>query len=1386
MNRQRFSKNFDEIDRKSQVKMYKAGKNWVRKVISQISLLRVIRSRDDVTANISTVENRDCLDNRCHEYLKSILALGAAITGTSVSPTAFAEEYPLVVEQEVESSIDTLVDKDVVIVERVSSEIIVDSHLLISTDPSPSSNVNQSIDRMVSASGSESVSASSSASGSESVSASSSASGSESVSASSSVSGSESASVSSSVSSSESVSASSSVSSSESVSASSSVSGSESVSASELVSTSVRESLSTSESEPLNANGTVNKSETIRIAAELEYTTLDNAIRNLRHALSFPEIFEETGNEEKYGKYRQALSLARLALEQAIALREKDSVSQVELDAMALKAGQAAISLNGRIAQINPITAVEGTSTRATDTVRPEILKTNDLIIFNKRTITTPLVFGEVREASNPSSWKDFGINYASNTYTADSIKGGNNILLDFPGLQVRHSLKTGTRDVYQITISGTATYKQEVNGRTYFTRAPYIVDGAGNIPLFYVNGAWKESKIIIVEVEDGNHYINMNWGEAVTSNKLTEKASLHTKAGNPWTDKNVLNNIVIRPTGQLPAVNESKNVAVDLSVNGQSNTATANIYVNYPPQITTASNMYVFKGESVNRQLIQITESGPANFGGTVKSATFNTDVQGLTISTTGLVQGTVHANATLGRYTRTVSATDNLNNTNTSNSFGIYYMDLTGGELTSEIGTKITNDQIRNLLLANLQSGGESVSSNVSFSIPDHEMSLGIQTINVVATGTNGNSKTVQVKLNYRDTQAPTVTRTQSVIYVFDNVPIKLLNPNNPQAVSPVADKLKIATVTDVSGVATTADILTAVEAENDNKKGLTVTVEGSTASPKEVFVSGQTAASFNLPSGFYNNFVKIADTQGNATTYQTESAKFKMHLLDTSVTPIVARDIDATGFTRVTAEDILNAVNVDYGAVTQDEQNAVKVRKELLSNSDTGDRVTLGTKRATVRVYTASNTYKDVDVTFDYVDRTRPRITVKKDVSVFANRPVELIEPNTAAPVIATDSSMPLTYSMPDASGVTVNSTTGKVQGTLSATGAGYYTRAVTVLDAQNNSITSGDFWIRSLFINNMGSDGTITALEREYGLVPTADDIKNHVTITGVDNNGPTITKEVLGTIPKNVNGHVQVQLTTSEGVRTVVTVPINYTNQRPIINVPARKEILRKPVGQATTIDLSEGVTVSDREDDRSPSDNLMTSVKYEIVDSTNQVVRTVGPSTASKIVDLTDLPAGDYTVKISATDSGATTPVVATYPLRVNVDTTPPTVANAKSDIFVFKGVAIDTDATVTGEQPLKWATISDDIAVTDIVGRNNLVGLSLDLNGNLTGISNSTAGYYSRSLTVTDGTNSATAVSVRIFVLEPSGETTTRIHGHHVRTTDFANLVTLTSGSGV
>ncbi|HEM5155341.1 TPA: accessory Sec-dependent serine-rich glycoprotein adhesin, partial [Streptococcus suis] len=1595
MNKKRFNKHFDEIGRRSRVKMHKSGKNWVRTVLSQISLLRVIRGKGQAKVTLPIIETNEEQRSSRLAYLQALLASGAAISGTTLALNTFAEEQVAVVEQQVDST-DTLVDKNIVVVESVLTEVVSEESVASDTGSATASEEG---------SGSASTSGSFSASQSASVSLSSSESASLSVS----VSASTSASVSVSTSASESASTSVSMSVSSSLvegktsligavgsENSSEPSGSETsefslvavenqgglshVPSTDLLaptdafaqpdSTIVAMATASSEvatglvATSLNSSSS-SQSETAQMANSLDYTNLDNAIASLQHALSYPEVDATTTTASRYKRYETALKVAKAALEESLALREDSSLGQDKVDTMALIAGQAAISLTGRINQIkaaggmlrtavgsgfrtnivsmsdssgavrgisgdynesdgtitwtinltigsgflgfyysldadqtlisepsinasnvtfsnarvdtralgatldtgdrvtgrslktnsrlsagnyqitlvtrttnvsdarlfasagvharnsttqtgtasvssavipkfdNPtgtaaggehsVTAVDRMITYARDVrdiTRPVAQSVNDILLFNGFEIGTPLVFATIKEASAPSTWQRYGISYYGDSSTVAQITG-QDIQNELPGITISAQRVSGSSDTNQILVSGTPVFGGNINNDTFFTRSPYVFDAAGNrMVVSKTGGGWHEAKFVVVGVSDT--FVNMSWGERATADFISNRGLSQLVASQDSRVRSIVERIRLSVTGALPAVNESKAVQVTFSVSGQTNTANTTVYVNYPPSFSNVSqNVYVFSGvpTTVNKQVATITETTGQTF------TTQTANASGLTVNTSGVISTGQTFTGGVGSQTVTITATDNYNNSN-SQTFVVRAYNVTGGQpITAEVGTKVTTEAILNHVKATATGGGttgltgsglDNISSyRILSGFDEHQPTLGQKTVRVRVTLTDGNYKDVDVQINYRDTTAPTVTTTQPVIYVFDNVPIKLLNPSNPQATSPVADKLKIATVADVSGVATTADIRTAVRDEYDNKKGLTVTVEGSTASPKEVFVSGQTTGSLNLPSGFYNNFVKIADTQGNATTYQTESAKFRMHLLDTSITSIDDRDIDATGFTRVTTEEILNAVSVDYGSVTQAEQNAANVRKVLLSNTDTGDTPTVGPKTAKVRVYTASNTYKDVEVTFTYVDRTSPRITTKKDVSVFANRPIELIEPNTAAPVIATDSSTPLTYSMPDTSGVTVNSTTGKVQGTLSATSAGYYTRAVTVRDDRGNSTTSQNFWIRALFINNMGSDGTITALEREYGLVPTADDIKNHVTITGVDGNDPTITKEVLDTIPQNVNGSVRVRLTTSEGVRTVVTVPITYTNQRPVINVPAGKEILRKPVGQATTIDLSEGVTVRDREDDRSPSDSLTTSVKYEIVDSTNQVVRTVEPSTASKTVDITNLPAGDYTVRVSATDSGATTPVVATYPLRVNVDTTPPTVANAKSDIFVFKGVAIDTDVTATGNQPLKWATVTDDIAVTDIIGKNNLVGLTLDLNGNVTGTSNSGAGFYSRSLTVTDGTNSTTAVPVRIFVLDPVGGTTTRVHGHHVSTTDFADLVTLTSGSG-
>ncbi|HEM4930666.1 KxYKxGKxW signal peptide domain-containing protein, partial [Streptococcus suis] len=52
MKHKRFNKDFDEVGRKSRVKMHKSGKNWIRTVMSQLSLLRVIRGKGQETVSV--------------------------------------------------------------------------------------------------------------------------------------------------------------------------------------------------------------------------------------------------------------------------------------------------------------------------------------------------------------------------------------------------------------------------------------------------------------------------------------------------------------------------------------------------------------------------------------------------------------------------------------------------------------------------------------------------------------------------------------------------------------------------------------------------------------------------------------------------------------------------------------------------------------------------------------------------------------------------------------------------------------------------------------------------------------------------------------------------------------------------------------------------------------------------------------------------------------------------------------------------------------------------------------------------------------------------------------------------------------------------------------
>ncbi|HFH9840461.1 TPA: accessory Sec-dependent serine-rich glycoprotein adhesin [Streptococcus suis] len=124
MNSKRFNKNFDEIDRKSKVKMHKSGKNWVRTVLSQLNLLRVIRGRGQATVSIPVIETSERLSRQRMDYLKAALVSGAAVTGTALSPTVLAEEQVTVMEQEAEGNVDTVVNQDYVVIETASTEIV--------------------------------------------------------------------------------------------------------------------------------------------------------------------------------------------------------------------------------------------------------------------------------------------------------------------------------------------------------------------------------------------------------------------------------------------------------------------------------------------------------------------------------------------------------------------------------------------------------------------------------------------------------------------------------------------------------------------------------------------------------------------------------------------------------------------------------------------------------------------------------------------------------------------------------------------------------------------------------------------------------------------------------------------------------------------------------------------------------------------------------------------------------------------------------------------------------------------------------------------------------------------------------------------------------------
>ncbi|WP_242259030.1 YPDG domain-containing protein, partial [Streptococcus thoraltensis] len=89
MRRKQFNKEFDEVNRKSRVKMHKSGKNWVKTVMSQLSLLRVAGRGAGESLRIKDI---DSIQSSNMTALKALLAAGAVGGGAMLADTTVQAE----------------------------------------------------------------------------------------------------------------------------------------------------------------------------------------------------------------------------------------------------------------------------------------------------------------------------------------------------------------------------------------------------------------------------------------------------------------------------------------------------------------------------------------------------------------------------------------------------------------------------------------------------------------------------------------------------------------------------------------------------------------------------------------------------------------------------------------------------------------------------------------------------------------------------------------------------------------------------------------------------------------------------------------------------------------------------------------------------------------------------------------------------------------------------------------------------------------------------------------------------------------------------------------------------------------------------------------------
>ncbi|HEL2056846.1 TPA: KxYKxGKxW signal peptide domain-containing protein, partial [Streptococcus suis] len=148
MNRKRFNREYDEINRTSRVKMHKSGKHWVRTVMSQLSLLKVSNGKGEQRCYLTnpTVKNKARLGGKA-----AILATSLLI-GCSVSQQVLAEvqEQPILEQSEELISSVAVVETEVETANPVPVEEIAEEVIEVEESVQPAPSLEVAVTRMLS------------------------------------------------------------------------------------------------------------------------------------------------------------------------------------------------------------------------------------------------------------------------------------------------------------------------------------------------------------------------------------------------------------------------------------------------------------------------------------------------------------------------------------------------------------------------------------------------------------------------------------------------------------------------------------------------------------------------------------------------------------------------------------------------------------------------------------------------------------------------------------------------------------------------------------------------------------------------------------------------------------------------------------------------------------------------------------------------------------------------------------------------------------------------------------------------------------------------------------------------------------------------------------